>query len=69
MAVVLEPKRCGRTRTHRRHTWVTTPAAVDDYDCDGRVGPRPVAQLVAERPLLAGVRGAGIVLIEGAMSA
>lgn len=69
ITVATNPKRCGRTHRHTAHTWVTTPDARDEHRCDGRTGPRSVAQLVTERPALRGIRGAGVIITEGAMSA
>lgn len=62
-------KRCGRTRRHNRHPWVEHPDSDIDFHCDGRVGPRNPAQLLIQTPTLRGIRGAGVVIAEGAISA
>lgn len=64
-----EPRRCGRTRRHNRHPWVEQPDSHVDFDCDGRVGSRSSLQLLVQTPRLREIRGAGVVIAEGAISA
>lgn len=64
-----QAKRCGRTRRHAPHTWVDHPKATNDWDCDGRVGSRSSLQLVVQTPRLREIRGAGVLIAEGAISA